>query len=53
MPYRILEHPDIEAACRTGYPRWMADDEDIDDAYNVYDEDAQYEERRLNTDNWE
>lgn len=39
--YNIPDHPDIECALRTGYPRSYSYDDDCG-----YDEDAAYEERR-------
>lgn len=36
----IPDHPDIESALRTGYPRSYGS------SYDDYDEDAAYEERR-------
>lgn len=40
--YHIPDHPDIECAMRTGYPRsyWRNNDDD------GYDEDFEYESRR-------
>ena len=37
----IPDHPDIECAMRTGYPRSY-----FSRSYDDYDEDAAYEERR-------
>lgn len=39
--YSIPDHPDIENALRTGYPRSYGCSD-----YDDYDEDAAYEERR-------
>ncbi len=41
MP-KLLEHPEIGCALRTGYPSWMQEG----DREEEYDEDAAYEERR-------
>ena len=39
--YNIPDHPDIESALRTGYPRSYGSY-----GHDDYDEDAAYEERR-------
>lgn len=58
---QLPDHPDIESALRTGYPRRVRDvDLDVDDEQEVledldgyHNEDTIYEERREKAYGWE
>ena len=43
--YPVLEHPEITCALRTGYPSWMQEDDNDQDACEAYC-DSCYEEER-------